>query len=114
MSHPIETVEIDDEHTTEVYYEQDAGDPSREWDNYSEDEVQAWRDGEVYGYCLTRNGEAVGGCWGYYGGPDSRTWRYMLDCARDEAGWDRSAREAEAEAVAYWNGRDVVTVGGAA
>lgn len=62
-----------------------AGDPRKEWDNASDADVQAWCDGDVWGYIVqeevtwtTTNNkylpaesrtawETVDACWGFYG-----------------------------------------------
>lgn len=62
----------------EIQYDQDANDPRKEFDFYTPEEVQAWRDGEVYGWIAKEKGQYIGSCWGYYGDLD-----YCIQSAKD-------------------------------
>jgi hypothetical protein len=73
--------------------DEDARDPRKEFDNYGDEEVRAWQDGDVWGYVIEERigwvradgsaetmetWETVDSCFGFYG----REWA------------ERSAREA--------------------
>ena len=62
----------------EIEYDQFAGDPREEFDFYTPEEVQAWKDGEVYGWIVKEKGDHVDSCWGYYGDID-----YCIQSAKD-------------------------------
>jgi hypothetical protein len=76
--------------------EEDARDPRREFDHWSEAEIRAWRDGEVYGWIVEEQviwhradgdsgemetWEHLDSCWGFYG----RAWaeQNALEALRD-------------------------------
>lgn len=73
----------------------DAADPRKEWDLWTDADVQAWRDGEVYGWIVQeevtwtttankylpavsrKEWETVDACYGFYGRD------YAVECARE-------------------------------
>jgi hypothetical protein len=65
-----------------------APNPAEEFDIYSDAEVEAWRDGEVFGWIVERvwvkdgqiQTEHVDSCWGYYGESGRM---YAIECARE-------------------------------
>jgi hypothetical protein len=100
-----------DDYRIEIHHDQDAGNPADEWDNYSAEEVEAWRYGQVFGWVVTRadTGDLVDSCWGYYGGPDSETWNYMIQQARDQVDHERKKDAREQAERRFWEERDTVT-----
>lgn len=64
--------------TIEIHIDEYAGDPHKEFDNYSKAEVKAWERGEVYGWIVKEQGEHVDSCWGYYGDLE-----YCIQSAKD-------------------------------
>lgn len=62
----------------EIQIDNCAGDPRKEFDFYTPEEVQAWKDGEVYGWIAKEKGEHVDSCWGYYGDLE-----YCIQSAKD-------------------------------
>jgi len=79
---PIQIFTLEDERLL-LHYDPCPLDPSEEFDNYSEVEVDAWRNGEVYGFEIEEKCACCGswvnldGCWGFY------TWDHFK-----EALWD--------------------------
>jgi hypothetical protein len=90
----------------------DAPNPVEEFDFPGENDLDAWQNGEVYGWYLLRQvldddgetleSEHLDSCFGYYG--DSEI-SYMYECATDAAERDHANREkeeAEREARDHW------------
>lgn len=88
------------EYVAHIYYDTDAPNPVEEYDFPGDGALEAWQNGEVYGWTLTRFVASVGesaveldSCWGYYGDAEIP---YMYECATDAANADHAAREATA------------------
>jgi len=95
-------------HTIYFHYDQDAGDPSVEFDNYSKGEVSSWAKGEVYGWVVEdKCGNFIDSCWGYYGDVN---FPHMLDEAKKSIDNNNKKIDDEKNKVRYWAERDVVTV----
>lgn len=71
----------------------------------------SWCNGTVYGYQATGpDGEQVGCCYGFF--PDTEDGpapAHMIEQAREDVAYSVRERQKEADEVAYWSARDVVT-----
>lgn len=110
----IHSSEWEDANTV-VYIESDkyASEPDRERDEgymrQELDELDRWIQGDCYYIRIeAEDGNAPDACGGFIG------YDYALDEARRMLTWCEGQADEEANQVAYWNERDVVTVGGAA
>jgi hypothetical protein len=57
-----------------------AFDPRMEFDYWTHEDVEAYEDGEVYGYVIEDENETtIDSCWGFYG------YEYALESAREQA-----------------------------
>jgi len=86
---PTEQTELERGGRLDILHDGHAGDPVIEWGaDVDAPEVAAWKAGDVYGWMLLDDdGDIVDSCWGYYGGPDSPTWAFMVGEGRDA--WQR-------------------------
>jgi len=66
-------------HTATLYYDQDAGDPRKEWDFWGDEDVSAYESGDVFGIVITHSesNEHADSCWGFYG------WEYAIESANE-------------------------------
>jgi hypothetical protein len=64
---PVDTIMYRGHHI-DIFPDLDSPNPADEFDNYSDDEIQSWRDGEVYGFVVRETGDSV---WGFYGWHDA-------------------------------------------
>ena len=62
------------EYRVRVEYDTDSRNPADEFEFYSEEEVEFWKNGEVYGFIIERrpinsddSWSYVDSCWGFYG-----------------------------------------------
>ncbi len=62
----------------EIQIDEFAHDPRSEFDFYTDREVKAWENGEVYGWIVKEKGKHIDSCWGYYGDLE-----YCIQCAKD-------------------------------
>ena len=63
MNTPFETIMYKGFHI-DIYPDPVPLNPAEEFDFFSEDEVQAYYDGDVYGFIVRETGDSV---WGFYG-----------------------------------------------
>ena len=97
MNDPIKSIMLKDESVFEVFYDTDAMDPREEFDYCTEEDLEAWEDGRVYGFvvhhsplrckCCGHTQFTEDSCWGFYG----EDWEGMLDHVPEE--YHRELRE---------------------
>ena len=110
---PREVCEIPaEDYKIEIHHDPYPRNPAAEFDCYGPEEVEDWKNGDVFGWVIVRadGSETVEySCWGYYGAPDSDGWNYMVESAREQIAYLRERDKKEREEVSYWAARDVVT-----
>ena len=78
MEKPISVYDLKDGRRLSLYYDMDSENPAKCHDNYSAQEVKAWKQGDVYGFvlegpektcpaCLHKSRQNLDSCWGFYG-----------------------------------------------
>lgn len=72
--------------------DQDSGDPREEWDNWSEEDVECWKSGDVYGAIVYRPDGGIGdSCWGFYG------HGFAIELGKEMLRFARELEKAESE-----------------